>query len=81
LFDKLYEDYDAQNELSDKDKVIELLKDGPKTVKELQSVTKYKSRSTFLEKVLNPLINTGTVYQDGDEKSPSTRIVMKQQNQ
>ena len=81
LFDKLYEDYDAQNELSDKDKVIELLKDGPKTVKELQSVTKYKSRSTFLEKVLNPLINTGTVYRDGDEKSPSTRIVMKQQNQ
>lgn len=77
LFDKLYEETFILNNLSDEEKVIELLKEGPKSVKELQSVTKYKSRSGFLREVLNPLLSSGTAYRDGNEKSPAAKIKLK----
>ena len=62
------------NDISDKDKVIELLKTGPKSVKDLQSATKYNSRSLFLKKIIRPLIENNYIYRDGNAKSPSTLI-------
>ena len=76
LFDILYEEIIEidMNDISDKDKVIELLKTGPKSVKDLQSATKYNSRSLFLKKIIRPLIENNYIYRDGNAKSPSTLI-------
>lgn len=76
LFDILYEekiDF-TMTDISDKDKVIELLKTGPKSVKDLQAATKYSSRSIFLKEIINPLIKEKIIYRDGNAKSPSTLI-------
>ena len=64
-------------DLSDKEKVLELLRTGPCAVRELQAVTHYKSRSIFLKEVLNPLINDGVIYRDGNPKSTKSLIKMK----
>lgn len=72
LFDILYEsniDIDVQD-ISDSDKVLELLKFGGKTVKELQTVLNYRNRGDFLKTVINPLIKEGKIYRDGNVKSP-----------
>lgn len=76
LFDMLYEsDIDIDiTDISDSDKVIELLKFGGKTVKELQSILNYKNRGEFLRTVINPLINEGKIYRDGNIKSPTALI-------
>ena len=76
LFDILYEEIIEidMNDISDKDKVIELLKTGPKSVKDLQSATKCNSRSLFLKKIIRPLIENNYIYRDGNAKSPSTLI-------
>lgn len=71
LFDKLYDNAIVDYELSDSEKVLELLKTGPKSTKELQAETKYRSRSMFLKEVLNPLIKANIIYRDGSEKSPT----------
>lgn len=68
----------SSEEMSDKERVIRILKlEGPKPIKELQEVTKYKSRSQFLAKVLNPLIEEGQVWREGSIKSPSSLIKLK----
>ncbi|MGN0907086.1 MAG: RNA-binding domain-containing protein [Bullifex sp.] len=76
LFDTLYEsNMEIEvKEIPDSDKVIELLKFGGKTVKELQTALKYKNRGDFLKTVINPLINEGRIYRDGNIKSPTALI-------
>ena len=81
LFDMLYEEEPMRadiDELSDLDKIVRLLKaEGPKSVKELQAVVEYKSRSRFLKDVINPLIETDVIYRDGNIKSPTALIKLK----
>jgi len=81
LYDTMYETQDPEitmEEESDWERVINYLKtSGPKTVKELQSVTSYHSRNSFLKKVLNPMIEQDIVYRDGNAKSPKSVIKIK----
>ncbi|MBQ7535778.1 MAG: putative DNA binding domain-containing protein [Stomatobaculum sp.] len=80
LFDVLYNDNDGsmEAELSDSEIVIEALRNqGPKSVKELQAMTHYKSRSQFLAEVIKPLIESDVIYRDGNAKSPKSKIRLK----
>ena len=81
LFDRLYEEsetYILHEDLSEAQEILELLRtEGPKRIKELQAVTNYKSRSQFLSEVINPLIAEGIIYRDGNTKSPTARIKLK----
>ena len=77
LFDRLYENEVEITQLSDIDKVLTLLIDGPKSIKELQSVTRYKSRSRFLEEVINPLIESGKIFREGSKNSPKSVFKIK----
>ncbi len=77
LYDKLYQKEESYIELSDSEKIIELLKDGPKSAKELQSATTYRSRSRFLDEVINPLIAENKIYRDGSEKSPTAKFRLR----
>ena len=77
LFDRLYENEVEISQLSDIDKVLTLLIDGPKSIKELQSVTSYKSRSRFLEEVINPLIESGKIFREGSKNSPKSVFKIK----
>ena len=70
LFDTLYHGEEAIVEQTDAEKIIQLLKESPRTIKELQAMTAYKSRSRFLEEVINPMIKAGEIYRDGSPKSP-----------
>ena len=81
LFDRLYEK-DTVNfvreELSDTQKILALLhEEGSKSVRDLQQVTDYKSRSQFLVEVINPLLKEGLIYRDGNPKSPRARFRLK----
>lgn len=82
LFDRLYQEAKqdvAVNEISDEERILILLREqGPKSVKDLQAMTNYKSRSQFLKGVINPLIESGAIYRDGNIKSPSALIRLKQ---
>lgn len=69
LYDKLFNNSVIDLELSDSEKVIELLKNGQKGIKELQEATKYGSRSHFLEEVINPLIEAKKIVRIGSERS------------
>lgn len=71
LFDKLFNSEHLDIEMSDSEKIIELLKESNKGIKELQEATEYKSRSRFLTEVINPLIKEGRIKRIGNEKSPS----------
>jgi predicted HTH transcriptional regulator len=81
LYDRLYNDDESvitDPEISDTEKIIQILKAyGPKSVKELQSYTKYNSRSLFLTEVINPLIDSGVIYRDGKPKSPTALMKIK----
>ncbi len=81
LFDLLYDTQTVNEDLSDKDKVIELLRVKPCSVKELQAVTHYSSRSTFLSEILNPLLKEGIVYREGNPKSPMSLIKISNPSQ
>ena len=70
LFDTLYQGEEAIVEQTDAEKIIQLLKESPRTIRELQAMTAYKSRSRFLEEVINPMIKAGEIYRDGSPKSP-----------
>jgi len=76
LFDRFYEDeYIVREELSVTERVLELLRtEGPKRMKELQEITNYKSRSQFLKEIINPLMEEGVIYRDGNSKSPKALI-------
>ena len=61
--------------MSDKDVVLEMLRtEGPQPVKALQAMTSYQSRSQFLVEVIDPLIEAGLIYRDGNIKSPKAII-------
>ena len=77
LYDRMYENEIEIQELSDTDKILALLNDGPKSVKELQSATDFNSRSRFLEEVINPLIDSGKIYREGSPKSPTAVLKIK----
>ncbi len=77
LFDRIYEKDSDGLELTDKDKVLMMLKQGPATVKELQSLSHYKSRSGFLKEIIQPLIKAGVIYRDGSAKSPMALIKLR----
>ena len=76
LFDILYQsDIELETkDISDKEKALELLKIGDKTVKKLQAILGYKNRGEFLKSVINPLIAEGKIYRDGNPKSPTSKI-------
>ncbi len=71
LFDRLYQSEPLFAEQTDSEKVLALLQNSPRSTKELQAVTSYKSRSRFLAEVLNPLIESGKIYRDGAVKDPT----------
>lgn len=71
LFDRLYQAEPLFTDQTDSEKVLALLQDSPRSTKELQAVTSYKSRSRFLAEVLNPLIESGKIYRDGAVKDPT----------
>lgn len=78
LFDKLFNNSVSDMELSDSEKIIGLLKEGEKGIKELQEVTKYKSRSRFLQEIINPLIEQKAIVRTGNEKSPTAKFKLLQ---
>lgn len=63
LFDRLYRDEVIELDLeglTDGEKVLAILKmEGPKPIKELQMSLNYRSRSQFLNEVINPLMKSG----------------------
>ena len=81
LFDCLYHGEALEFEfdgLTNTKKVVAILKmEGPKSVKELQEILQYRSRSQFLKDVINPLIKSGDIYRDGKPKSPTSLIKIR----
>ena len=77
LFDKLYQTEEPFVEQSDTEKIIKLLKESPRSAKELQAVTSYRSRSRFLEEIINPLIKDGTIFREGSSKSHTAVFRLK----
>ena len=77
LFDKLYEEPSISDGLTVSEKVIGYLRESPRSVRELQEITPYKSRSRFLEEVIDPLIESDVIYRDGKAKSPTSLIRLK----
>ena len=77
LFDKLYEEPSISDGLTVSEKVIGYLRESPRSVRELQEMTPYKSRSRFLEEVIDPLIESDVIYRDGKTKSPTSLIRLK----
>ena len=65
MFDKLYYAEDSETSeagMSDSERVIAMLEEGPKPIRELQAITNYKSRSQFLAEIINPLIQEEIIY-------------------
>lgn len=82
LYDRLYSEDNVTVseplESDDKEIVVEVLRrQGPKSVRELQNMLKYENRGTFLRNVINPLINDGIIYRDGNVRSPKALIRIK----
>lgn len=67
-----YDRYDKRKEI-----VIEELKKGPKTTKELLECSGYKSRSTLISKIIEPLIDDGIIERVGNSRSPSSYFQIK----
>ncbi len=81
LYDRLYRDEAIELDLEGLtagEKVMAILKmEGPKPIKELQTSLNYRSRSQFLNEVINPLMESGDIYRDGKPKSPTALIKIK----
>ena len=77
LYDKLYNEPVSFREMSDREIVLSLLREEPQPIRRLQTATGYKSRSQFLKEIIDPLIEEGTIYREGNLKSPTTRLKMK----
>lgn len=78
LYDRLYQQKVNVEPLSGEEIVLEMLKDGAKSVKEMQTAAQYKSRSKFLTDVINPLIDANRIERVGKAKSPTGKIRLKQ---
>lgn len=77
LFDLLYEDEMPKVEMTEQEVVVDILRDGPRSVRDLQSALSYASRSRFLKNVINPLIDAGAIYRDGPAKSPTALMRLR----
>ena len=77
LYDRLYQSEDSFGAMTEKERILALLKETPRSMKELQAATHYKTRGPFLKELINPLLEEGLIARDGNPKSPSTRIVLK----
>ncbi len=81
LYDKLASEDSIEldlEEMTNPEKAFAILKmQGPKSVKELQEIMKYKNRSQFLKEVINPLIESEKIYRDGKPKSPTSLLKIK----
>lgn len=82
LFDRLYEPIAQawdREQMPDTEKVIQFLREeGPKSVKELQAHVGYSQRNRFLKEIINPMIQSGIIYRDGNIKSPTARICLRE---
>lgn len=63
-------------ENDEKERVLSLLKNGPKKVKDLQYNSIYSSRAYFNEKIIIPLINDKKIKRIGNEKSPNSYFII-----
>ncbi len=78
LYDLLYNNHhDYSENLTVKEKAEIFLRDGGKTTKELQTLFGYNSRSSFIRDIINPLLNEGVIYRDGNPKSRNTLIKLR----
>ena len=78
LYDFLYNNHhDYSENLTVKEKAEIFLRDGGKTTKELQTLFGYNSRSSFIRDIINPLLNEGVIYRDGNPKSRNTLIKLR----
>ena len=82
LYDLLYEDKGNSDRglsggESNEEKVLNLLRSGPKGVKELQEATNYLSKSHFLKDVINKLIDEGKIERIGNKNSPNQKYAIK----
>lgn len=57
--------------------VLDALSKGPATTQKLQALTPYKSRSRFVAKVINPLLEEGRIERIGNPKSKNSYFVLK----
>lgn len=82
LFDRLYEPIAQawdREQMPDTEKVIQFLREeGPKSVKELQAHVGYSQRTRFLKEIINPMIQSGIIYRNGNIKSPTARICLRE---
>lgn len=79
LFNDTLKEYREENTetAGDYEKVIiNLLKSGPKQTGQLQSATPFKSRSAFLKKVINPLIDKNIIRREGNPRSPYSVFIL-----
>lgn len=53
--------------------ILELCFDEPKRLQELMALTKYKSHSTFMSSVINPLLDAGLLISTSAKRSPTTK--------
>ena len=81
LFDRLFDEHMSETidpVVAEKEKIIYVLKtEGPKTMKELQAYSKYKSRSQFLREIITPLLESNIIFRDGNVRSPRSLIRLK----
>lgn len=78
LFDKLYQEQSPLQGLTDQEKMIHVLQEGPQPVSYLQTLSQYRSRGPFLKEVINPLIDRGIIYREGNVKSPTAVLRLKE---
>ena len=82
LFDRLYEPMAQawdREQMTDTEKIVQFLREeGPGSVKELQAHVGYSQRNRFLKEVINPMIRSGIIYRDGNNKSPTARICLRE---
>lgn len=82
LFDTLYKRYDGNENdknADKKEKLLYILEDsGSMRINDLQYELDYTNRTRFLKDIINPLIEEGEIYRDGNKKSPNAVIRIKE---
>ncbi len=82
LFDTLYKRYDGNENdknADKKEKLLYILEDsGSMRINDLQYELDYTNRTRFLNDIINPLIEEGEIYRDGNKKSPNSVIRIKE---
>lgn len=82
LYDTLYKRYDgSENDKNadKKEKLLYILEDsGSMRINDLQYELDYTNRTRFLNDIINPLIEEGEIYRDGNKKSPNSVIRIRE---